>query len=145
MKKVIIVFAAIGFIAMAAIRTKQSFFNDKESKSTPSVVNHKNYETCIEACNNCIASCKKVEHLYKKDATMTECVKLCKECVTACSESVELMKANSIAVKSRCLECAKVCEKCATECDKYNMAECKKCANDCRTAAKLCNEMGEQY
>lgn len=126
---------AISFIATAST-TKLS------SVSSAYVMSDKN-KACIEACNTCIASCKKVEAMYSKDKNtkMAECEKLCKKCVTACTACVKAMKANDPKSKDKCLESAKICEKCATECDKFDNAECKKCAIDCRNAAKLCNEM----
>lgn len=129
MKKAILFLAAISFITMSAI-------------TTPIIKNDK-YKACIEACNTCISSCKKVEKICEDDKTskMANCEKLCKECITTCNEAVKMMNENSKSVKSKCLECAEICEKCATECDKFNMKECKKCATDCRNAAKLCREM----
>jgi hypothetical protein len=141
MKRLILIFAAIGIITLTAITIKPSWSNDKASKSIESGLNIEKYKACIEACNTCITSCKKVKHICKKDDTMAECGKLGKECVTACTYAVEFMNANSILAKSKCFECAKICEKHAIECDKFDMADCKKHAADCRKAAKLCNEI----
>ena len=77
MKKVMLLLVAIGFIATVA-NTKSS------SLSSANVLSDKS-KACIEACNTCITSCKKVEAMYAmgKNAEMAECAKLCKECVTA--------------------------------------------------------------
>lgn len=73
---------AIGFIATVA-NTKSS------SVSGANVLSDKS-KACIEACNTCIASCKKVEAMCAmgKNVEMAECAKLCKECVTACKACV---------------------------------------------------------
>jgi hypothetical protein len=138
MKKIILLFVAIGFIAIAAITTTFS----ANAAATYGLTDSK-YKACIDACNACVTSCKKVESMCskEKDVKMAECGKLCKKCVTSCTEAVKLMQSNDPNCKSKCLECAKICEKCATECDKFDMADCKKCATDCRTAAKSCREM----
>lgn len=140
MKKVIILFAAIGIISLTAITIKPSFSNDKGNESTKSELNIEKYKACIEACNSCIVSCKKVGHLCKKNKTMTECGKLSKESTTSLSNAVRFMNANSILAKRKCLECAITIEKYAIECDKFDMPDCKKCAINCRKTAKLCNE-----
>ncbi|MEO6302589.1 MAG: hypothetical protein ABIP51_05415 [Bacteroidia bacterium] len=139
MKKLILVFATIGLISMAAT-TK--LYLSKDKAIVKNELKSEKYKACIDACNTCIASCKKVEKTCSANSSkMAECEKLCKECVTACTKAVKCMKSDSKDTKNECTECAKVCEKCVTECDKYDMTDCKKCATNCRVAAKHCSEM----
>ena len=141
MKKLILALAVVGFIAMTAATKSTSMVINKAVTKT--ILTDDKYKACIEACNVCIASCKKTEMMCAKmkDSKMDHCMKLCKECVTECTAAIKLMKENSPQAKAKCLECAKVCEKCAAECDKFDMTDCKKCATDCRKCEKACKEM----
>ena len=108
----------------------------------PTAIKTEKYKACIDACNACIVSCKKVEKICaERVQKMPESERLAKECRIACTKAVNSMTADSKNAKADCLACAKACEKCAAECDKYKMADFKKCAADCRTAAMHCKEM----
>lgn len=133
MKKLILLFTVIGFVATAAI-TKMS-----KTESITTLKSDKN-KACIDACNKCVADCKEVEKKCGNDAKMAEMKKLCRECIVACDNAVKAMKAGKD-VKAECSKCADICAKCAKECDKHDMADCKKCAEDCRSCEKLCREM----
>jgi|GEM_PF-882733 len=139
MKKLVLVFAAIGFVAMSFTTTT---FLSNDKAVLESEVKSEHYKACIDACNVSIASSKKVLSMCtEKTPKMAECEKLCKECIASCESAIKSMESDSKDAKSECLKCAKACEKCAVECEKMDMAECKKCASDCRKTAKLCNEM----
>jgi hypothetical protein len=136
MKKIILAFAIIGFVTMAATTSSKTTVNTK-------LTTEEKYKACIDACNKCIVSCKKVQgmHSKKDDAQMTKCIELCKACIVDCTAAVKLMKADSPEAKAMCLTCAKTCEACALECDRQNSETAKICATDCRQAAKMCHEM----
>lgn len=146
MKRTILLFVVIGFIAATAI-TKLSFANVVASKNVKFELIDSKYKACIDACNVCVTSCKNLESMCSKskDAKMAHCMQLCKECVTVCTAASQLMSLNSESAKEICVTCAKICEKCAAECDKCAkecdksmMKDCTKCATDCRNTAKLC-------
>lgn len=136
MRKLILVLSIFGFITILA--AVKSYANNK----TKNAIEEKQ-KACIDACNKCITSCKKVEamHSKKDDAQMTKCIELCKACIIDCTAAVKLMKADSPKAKAMCLTCVKTCEACAIECDRENSETAKICATDCRQAAKLCKEM----
>lgn len=142
MKKMILLFVAIGFIALGAT-TMSSSANATANKNVTNAVAQQKYKACIDACNACVSSCKKVEAMCskEKDGKMADCMRLCKECVVACVASSQLMTLDSGSSKEMCVICANICDKCATECEKFTADDCKKCAMDCRKAAKMCREM----
>lgn len=142
MKKITLLFLAIGLITMAAT-TKNTFTSGTVNKNSSFNFMDAKYKACIDACNACVASCKNCESMCTKgkDAKMTRCIQLCKECVVACTASSQLMSMNSESAKEMCAICANICDKCATECEKMTSDHCKTCATDCRKAAKMCREM----
>jgi len=142
MKKITLLFIAIGLIAITATTRISKASIIEKNNATFKVIDSK-YKAMIEACNNCAASCKKCEIRCTKEnaVKMARCIQLCKESAIACKASCELMKLNSENAKEMCLVCANICDKCALECEKMDMEQCKKCAADCRKAAKMCREM----
>lgn len=135
MKKLMLLLMTIGLFATAEATKLYSV-------NTVNVLDDKN-KACIEACNTCIASCKKVETMCsnEKNTKMAQCEKLCKQCIASCKACVKAMNSNDHKSKEKALKCAKICENCATECDKFDGAEFKQCAIDCRNAAKHLMEM----
>ena len=136
MKKITLLFVAIGFMTMAAT-TKLSLSNDETALK--SKFKHEKYKASIHACNLTIATCEKVMDICcakeESNPEMENCRKLCELCIAECKSTIKIMSSNDETVKSKCLECAKVCEECAAECDKFNIVEFKECAINCREAA----------
>jgi len=56
MKKLILAFAIIGFITITAK-------NKTTSTITEKAIIVEKYKACIDACNKCIASCKKIDRI----------------------------------------------------------------------------------
>ena len=135
MKKITLLFVAIGFITMAAT-TKLSVSTDEAALK--SKVKHEKYKASIRACYLCIASCEKVMDICcakEENPEMENCRKLCEMCIIECRSTIKIMSSNGETIKSKCLECAKVCEECAAECDKFNITEFKECGINCRETA----------
>ena len=143
MKKTILVFVAIAFVAMAAT-TFPSISNAMGKKSVTSELANTNYKSCIEACNACASECNSCASMCIKDkdaVKMAHCTQLSLECAALCTASAQLMSLGSENAKDVCAQCAKLCEKCAAECDKFTMECSKECASSCRKAAKQCKDM----
>ena len=140
MKKAILLTALLGIVVVLT-SAKFSFFQ-KQTIST-SILEDDDYKNCIEVCDSCIISCKRVEFLCAKDSDlkMASCAKICNQCAASCSEAVKMMKENNANAKQKCRENADICKKCAIECDKFTMSDFKKCASNCRNAAKHCSRM----
>jgi hypothetical protein len=135
MRKIILLFVAIGFITMAATPTSSVSTDGAALKNK---LKHERYKSSIRACNMCIAACEKVIDICcanEQNPEMENCRKLAELCIAECKVTIIYMSTNNEMVKSKCLECVKVCEECAAECDNFNIAEFKECAINCRETA----------
>lgn len=106
-------------------------------------MNH-TYQSCIDACLECIAacdhcagSCLKEEHVDH----LAKCIQLDIECATMCRTAVQFMSMNSDHANAVCQLCADICNACAEECEKHDMDHCRRCAEVCRHCSEECASM----
>jgi glutamine synthetase adenylyltransferase len=140
MKKLMLAMVVLGFLSVSFT----SPVNYADYKLVDDYrFNSEKYKDCMEACNESLSSCKKIEKSCMRDkgTKMQRCLQLCRESIAICAAASELMKLNSDSAKNVCAECTKICDKCARECDKFGTNEFKNCAKNCRKTAKLCNEI----
>jgi hypothetical protein len=104
------------------------------------------YRRCIDACNDCAATCNEFisESLREYDLrTMAKCISLARECAMICSATGELLSTGSENALLLCNPCAIICGACAEECEQNHSGPCRKCAEECRRCAEECLEMIE--
>jgi len=103
------------------------------------------YQSCIEACLKCAATCDgcAAACLNEKGHVemMARCISLDIECAAICRTAAQFMSLDSEHANSLCQLCADVCNACATECEKHEMDHCRECAKVCRQCAEECSSM----
>lgn len=105
---------------------------------------HAQFESCIEACNDCAISCDHCAAACLSEPNvqkMARCIKLDVDCAEICRLAVAYMSRGSELASTICGVCAEVCEACGEECAKHDAAHCQECADACRRAAEECRRM----
>ena len=112
-----------------------------------SILKNQQYQTCIDACNNCAecceACCTECMSNTEMAGMMGRCMMMCRDCADMCRMASMMMARGSEYVKQMCNMCADMCEACAMECEKMGgkMEICKQCAEMCRMCAQECHNM----
>lgn len=110
---------------------------------------HKQFQSCIDACNACAIACGHcaASCLKEKDVqAMTRCIALDTDCAEICRTAVAYMSRGSECIGTICEACADVCESCAEECEKHKaMEHCRQCAEACRRCAEECRRMASAH
>lgn len=109
---------------------------------------HKQFATCIDACNNCANACDHCATacLKEKDPKpMARCIALDVDCAEICRLAAALMARDSEFAASVCGKCADICEACGEECAKHEMRHCQECAEACRLCAAECRSMATSH
>jgi hypothetical protein len=107
-------------------------------------MSHLKYQSCIEACNDCVVACEHcASHCLEEEDVqmMVRCITLDRSCADICSLAVREMARGSEFAARICAVCAEVCKACAEECAKHDMDHCQKCAEACRRCAEECAKM----
>ena len=102
------------------------------------------YQSCIQACLQCIAICENCASSCLKEPDimkMTTCIQLDLECAAICKAAVDLMSLGSQHANAVCQLCGDICTACAIECENHDMEHCQTCAAACRYCAEECNAM----
>lgn len=109
-----------------------------------SILKNQQYQTCIDAGNNCAegceACCTECMSNTEMAGMMGRCMMMCRDCADMCRM---MMARGSEYVKQMCNMCADMCEACAMECEEMGgkMEICKQCAEICRMCAQECRNM----
>lgn len=105
---------------------------------------HKQYDACIDACNECAVACNHCATacLQEDDVKMmARCIALDIDCAAICALAAGAMARGSEHAQAICALCAEICQACGDECAKHDMAHCKQCAQACRRCAEECRRM----
>lgn len=88
---------------------------------------HQNYQSCIDACNNCTVACEHcaTECLQEQDIkAMARCIELDRACATICATAARFMASGSEFARRLCGVCAEICQACGDECGKHQAQHC---------------------
>lgn len=102
------------------------------------------YESCIEACNECAVACDfcAASCLQEQDVkAMARCIALDMDCAQVCRLASSTMARDSEFASMICQMCAEICEACGEECARHQMSHCQECAQACRRCAAECRRM----
>jgi hypothetical protein len=105
---------------------------------------HEQFQSCIDACYACAASCDHcaVACLQEADPKpMARCIALDLDCAEICRMAAAYMARGSEMASMICQTCADVCEACGEECAKHQAGHCQECAQACRSCADECRRM----
>lgn len=129
------------------LRTRRSLIQKQTKQERRNVMPSKQYESCIEACNECVTACEQcaVSCLHEQDIKMmVRCIELDRDCADICSLAAQFMSRGSTYAAKLCALCADICQACGDECAKHKAEHCQQCAKACHKCAEECRNMAKK-
>lgn len=100
------------------------------------------YDTCIEACRECVAACEaNLIAMLEKTPSDNDCPACCRECADFCRLAENEMIREGRFMAKLCQLCAEVCDYCAEQCQAHEHDHCQRCAEACRRCAEECRRI----
>jgi hypothetical protein len=119
----------------------------RQQSTKEMAMDHQQYATCIEACNECAAACDHCATACLQEAdvkTMARCIALDIDCAEMCRLAAAAMARGSEQAGAICALCADICEACGDECAQHKPDHCQRCAQACKRCAGECRRMAQQ-
>ena len=114
------------------------------TKASHDTQDYKDMQACIDACNQCHATCLHTAMTHCLEAggknVEAEHFKLMINCAEICQTMSNFLLSGSVFHQNICAICADVCDACAISCEQMGgmedcVAACRKCAESCRSMA----------
>lgn len=99
------------------------------------------YETCVQACHECILACEVcISHMAVKKSD-NDCPHCCIQCVEVCGLCIRAMAGDWVHVANVGRLASEVAAWCAHNCREVRDDICQQCADACERCARECHEM----
>ncbi|MDB4896757.1 MAG: four-helix bundle copper-binding protein [Firmicutes bacterium] len=105
---------------------------------------HEQYQSCIEACQQCEIECEHCVTACLEEADVAErthCIKMMRDCADICAQTARWMARDSHHAPNIVQLCADICEDSARHCAKFTEEHCRRCTEAMRKCADACSKM----